>query len=75
LFAAWGVRDADVQDVKKEETDDLAMADFNQEVVASIDKKLEERFSEVMGEEVMMEVMRVVKKQMLKRKYAPELQE
>ncbi len=70
LLKAWGVPEAEVEGVDRNELDRQEMKTVSPEVIEAIEKELNEFFPPMDGNEIMSEIYRIVKK--LKVKQAME---
>ncbi len=73
LFKSWGISEAWVEGESKEQERNYAA--FEKRVSESIRKELNEKFSEVLEDEVMVEIMKVAGKQLVKRALQQEKNE
>ena len=67
LFKTWGVLEADIEGIEARDTMDIDITGFNNEELISRQQALEHRFSAVLDNEIMAEIFRIAKKQLMEK--------
>jgi len=65
MLKSWGAAEVWVEGEREQKNDDLLEAEHDMK--EALEKELKEKFSEVLEDRVMVEIMRVANKQLLKR--------
>ena len=71
IFKSWGVTEATVEGVEAQGIVDFESIDAKSPEAIALDKELKDKFSHVLEDEVMVEIMRVAQKQMMKKVLNP----
>jgi len=67
LFKSWGITEADIEGVDREEVEKREMEELSPEIIASVERELKDLFSEFGDNHLMEELQRVTKKFKLKK--------
>jgi len=73
LFKSWGITEVWVEGESKEK--EKSLIEFEKQAKESIEKELNEKFREVLEDEVMVEILKVAGKQLVKRALEQEQNE
>jgi hypothetical protein len=65
LLKAWGVPKVDIEGIERKEISDLYSPELDREELLSRQKSLEARFAGALDDEIMAEIFRIAKKQLV----------